>query len=409
MFTFIHSADWQLGARFRQFGSKANRLREARLLTLKRSLEIARDRHVDAFLIAGDLFEDNQVDESLVSTVVDLFSAFPSVPVYLLPGNHDPASGPDAVWLRKPFLRAPRHIHVITQAGTYDLGGAWLVASPLEQKLSTIDPSQKLVGLAAKLPADTIKIGLTHGALAIEGKHQPNDFPIALNAASRAKLDYLGVGHWHSWISETDQGRLVMPGTPEPDRFAHESCGQVAYVEISAPGAQPKVQALPVATLVWKSLTFDFLAADASRTTLAHELASLAGRASDTVLRVTLSGTASPRQLGEIRDWLETSLEPFLVGQVADNTSVALSPAELDELRSKHPILAQVLADIDALEFFATARATASSLPPGLETLGLADAQAILAPAKIELTKLTSAHLAQTRQLLMQLMQEVSS
>jgi DNA repair exonuclease SbcCD nuclease subunit len=61
-FRFIHSADWQLGARFCQFGPQAEALRQARLQTLATALQAASQRCVDAFLVAGDLFEDNQVD-----------------------------------------------------------------------------------------------------------------------------------------------------------------------------------------------------------------------------------------------------------------------------------------------------------------------------------------------------------
>lgn len=61
MVCFVHSADWQLGARFAQFAGTGNRLREARLETLRRTLDFAREREVDALLIAGDLFEDNRV------------------------------------------------------------------------------------------------------------------------------------------------------------------------------------------------------------------------------------------------------------------------------------------------------------------------------------------------------------
>src|SRR5690606_28436368 len=184
MFRFIHTADWQLGARFGQFGASGRRLRQARLTTLEKALALARQQAVDAFLIAGDLFEDNQVDESLVTTVVEIFRENASVPIYILPGNHDPFTGPDSVWRRTPFASGPAHVHVLTTPGVTDLGGAWLLASPLQQKLSTADPSLRFIDLAASLPADALKIGFTHGALAIEGKHQPNDFPIALNAAS---------------------------------------------------------------------------------------------------------------------------------------------------------------------------------------------------------------------------------
>jgi DNA repair exonuclease SbcCD nuclease subunit len=47
----IHSADWQLGASFTTFGEHAEKLRHARLATLRHALDIARERAVDAFLI----------------------------------------------------------------------------------------------------------------------------------------------------------------------------------------------------------------------------------------------------------------------------------------------------------------------------------------------------------------------
>lgn len=107
--------------------------------------------------------------------------------VFILPGNHHPFSGPDSVWQRKAFLQGPANVHVLREAGVVDLGGnVRLVAAPLRQKQTSHDPSLKLTELAAALPSDVIKIGITHGALAIESKDQPNDFPIALNAASRA-------------------------------------------------------------------------------------------------------------------------------------------------------------------------------------------------------------------------------
>lgn len=421
MVRFLHSADWQLGARFAQFGSSGGRLREARLETLKRSLEFAAEHEADAFLIAGDLFEDNQVDDSLVVTTIDLFRAHPALPIYLLPGNHDPHTGPDAVWQRKAFLNAPANVHVIREAGAIDLGGhARVLAVPLHQKQSSIDPSLKLVELAAGLPADVIKIGLTHGALAIEAKHQPNDFPIALHAATRARLDYLAIGHWHNWLADTDGGRIVMPGTPEPDRFANDDSGHVALVEIDAPGQPPRVQKLPVATLAWHELTFDFLHAEASRATLSAALAELAPAAVRTVLRVILTGTASPSTLAEIRAWLTPLLAPFLVGQLRDETRVALTAAELADLQTRHPILAQVLADIDRLETFAGGVAPLreseisnfKSQIDGAATaapLTLAEAQALLAPARIDLAQLTPEWFARLRQTLFQTLQEVTS
>jgi hypothetical protein len=415
MLRLIHSADWQLGARFSQFGAVAERLRAARLATLRRTLALAVECEADAFLVAGDLFEDNQVDDALVAAALELFGAHPALPIYLLPGNHDPFTGPDSVWQRKAFLNAPANVRVFREAGVAELGGdAYLLASPLHQKLSTTDPSLKLVELAAGLPADAVKIGLTHGALAIEARHQPNDFPIALHAAGRAGLDYLAIGHWHNWLPDTDGGRIVMPGTPEPDRFVNDASGHVAFVEIAGRGRPPRVQALPVATLAWRALEFDFAAAEASRAGIAAALDQLAPVAAATVLRVTLSGVASPAALAEVRAWLEPALRPFLVGQLVDRTRVALTPVELADLQARHPILAQVLADIDRLEVFATGAVVPSAAlatptaPAAAVPLALSEAQALLAPARIDLAGLTPELLGQLRQTIFQTLQEVA-
>lgn len=409
MIKILHSADWQLGARFRQFGAFAERLRAARLETLRRTLEIARSRAVDACLIAGDLFEDNQVDDRLVTETVRILSEHASVPVYLLPGNHDPISGPEAVWHRKAFREAPPNVHVLRAAGVVDLGGACLLAAPLTQKLSTTDPSLKLADLAKDLPADRIRIGITHGALAIEGKHQPNDFPIALDAASRAGLDYLAIGHWHNWLAGTDGGRILMPGTPEPDRFSNDHSGHVALVEIDGRGRPPRVEPLSVATLSWRALPLDFLALESSRASLDQALAELRPAAARTVVRITLSGSASPQTVAEVKSRLSQAVDGFLFHQVVDATRIALTAAERSDLQARHPILAQVLADIDQLEAFATG--TAAS-PGGLTSvaapLTLAEAQALLAPAKIDLAHLTPEWFAEIRQRLFQTLQEVA-
>ena len=416
-FRFIHSADWQLGARFSQFSTKAAALRAARLATFERTLELAVKREADAFLIAGDLFEDNHVDDSLVAAVIALCARYPTLPIFILPGNHDAHTGPASVWERKLFLGIPSHIHVIRAAGITDLGGGvFLLASPLHQKLSTTDPSLKLVELAASLPATAIKIGFTHGALAIEGKHQPNDFPIALNAATRAGLDYLAIGHWHNWLPDTDGGRIVMPGTPEPDRFTNDASGHVALVELSGQGRPPRVQPLAVATLSWHSLSFNFLTPESSRASLAAALADLKPAAANTVVRITLEGTASPAALAEVHAWLSPTLAGFLVGQIVDRTRVCLSAVELADLQLRHPILAQVLADIDRLETFAGGTiGIAASAPVAGETptpvssgaLTLVELQSLLSPSRIDLAQLSPEFFSQLRQTVFQTLQEV--
>lgn len=85
---FPHAADLQIGARFVRFGDKAPILRAARATALKRILEIATEKDVDAILIAGDLFESNQIANSLVEEVFGILAAHREIPIVILPGKH---------------------------------------------------------------------------------------------------------------------------------------------------------------------------------------------------------------------------------------------------------------------------------------------------------------------------------
>ena len=408
VFRFVHSADWQLGARFLQFGAAAEHLRARRLVTLRAALTAARDRAADAFLVAGDLFEDNQVADALVDETLAIFAVFPEIPIYLLPGNHDPASGPGAVWSRRQFREGslPRNVAVLREASACVLrgrdGGEYiLLAAPLHQKVSTVDPSLRLCDLARTQPADRVRIGLTHGALAFPGKHQPNDFPIDPAAASRAGLDYLGVGHWHNW-QVYDAGRLVMPGTPEPDAFEQNAAGQVAYVEIDGPSAPPRVTPLPVAGLRWTCWEYEFSEWETARAALDLHAARLGDSLNAAVCRVRLKGPASHLPCSQAKHWLTERFRAALHCQVQDDTHPALAPGELLALEREHPILCQVLGDLRQLELLATGQPAPGDDVPvsAAAAITLADAQALAANARLELATLGSRDFLAARELL---------
>lgn len=406
---FVHSADLQLGARFAQFGAKADLLRAARIETLGRVLATAEDRAADAVLIAGDLFEDNQVADSVITAALEKFRLFPDLPVFILPGNHDPASGPASIWNRSALRAKPANVTVFDAAGVRGIGaGAWLIASPLRQKVSTVDPSLSIAELAATVPADAIRIGITHGSPAIPALFKPNDFPIALDAATRASLDYLAIGHWHSWQIH-DQGRMVMPGTPEPDQFESTSAGFAALVEIPERGSAPRIEQIPVSTLDWRVLELDLAAEERSRSELEHALGRLRACAARTVVRVGMVGMASPATIAESREWLECELAPFAAWQIQDLASPAFSEAELDALRREHPLLGRAVSDLAQIERFLTRAETPAPVEDGAGAISLREAQQIFATARIEMSELDQDFFRSARYLLLEALRNSES
>jgi len=111
----------------------------------------------------------------------------------------------------------------------------------------------------------------------------------------------------------------------------------------------------------------------------------------------------------DLKSEIERSIAGFFFHQIVDSTRVALNAAELMDLRSRHPILAQVLADIDQLERFATGSGqTLDGDESAASPLTLAEAQSLLASSRIELSALPAEFFSQLRQTLFQTLQEVS-
>ena len=119
------------------------------------------------------------------------------MPVFVLPGNHDPI-GPQGPY-GAPAWSALRGTHVTTieQNGVHTVPAGELLATPCAAKYGTDDPTSWFADHAS--PSGAIRIGIAHGALqlgeiaqATTGNTRGN-FPIAPDAASRGRLDYLAL------------------------------------------------------------------------------------------------------------------------------------------------------------------------------------------------------------------------
>jgi DNA repair exonuclease SbcCD nuclease subunit len=200
-----------------------------------------------------------------------------------------------------------------------------------------------MAGLPAGL-AGGLRLGVAHGALRIEGRYQPEDHPIALDAARRLGLDYLALGHWHSTFQL--DARTAYSGAPEPTGFGERDSGNVLLVDVEA-GRAPKVRCLPVATLDWL-VWEERLDADRTLEALVAECRGRCERLPQrdrTLLRLLLSGVQAPGNLALLRD-LEAWLAANLLFAEVDATAlrVPAGGGRLGLLRKGHPLLDRLVA-----------------------------------------------------------------
>lgn len=328
MFRFVHTGDLHVGMPAVGLGEAGKRVRAARLDSLVRILDIANEQDADAILVAGDVFDDNQVDVALVEKVAGLLNDKTRIPSFIIPGNHDPFTR-DSVYRRPIWGQLRGHIHMLTSPEPVEMAdGATLYPCPLTRKHGFEDPT-------AWIPArntEAIRIGLAHGSMPIRPGVGDDDHPIALDAVKRLGLDYLALGHWHSQMSHPfgqADAHTWYCGAHEVTKFGETGAGNVLCVTIKSPTAPPKVESLRCGVLKWLDhpINLDENPLDEAVRSL-REMPD----ADTTLLRIELSGRAVSDIGLTVDDLVAAVRERFVACQVDDSNVV---PASVDDSLGK--------------------------------------------------------------------------
>jgi DNA repair exonuclease SbcCD nuclease subunit len=234
---FLHTSDWQLGMT-RHFLSEGvqERFAQSRFDAIRELGRIAQEKECQFMVVCGDVFESNLVERKTVLRALEALKDV-AVPVYLLPGNHDPLNAA-SVYRSTTFLeRKPAHVHVIEDTTPICVDGEIeIVGIPWTSKR----PLQDLVALTiGKLEpvVDTLRVCIAHGVVDNLSPNPDDPSVISLhaveNAISQNKIHYLALGDRHSLTEVGDSGRIWYAGTPEPTDYSEMEPGFALVVTIN--------------------------------------------------------------------------------------------------------------------------------------------------------------------------------
>lgn len=320
MVKFLHTADWQIGMKAAHVGTAGQRVRAERLDSAKRVVDIAHSHGAEFLIVSGDTFEDNAVDRVTVQKVADILGKF-NGPVYLIPGNHDPL-GPGSVWDHAAW-NAHANLHLLDAATPFAIDGATLYPCPLFEKHSLQDPTQWID--ASDDP--NIAIGIGHGTV-IGISQSELDYPIARDAANKANLDFLCLGHWHSYSTyPVDDGsvRMAYSGTHETTKFGERDSGNALLVEIADRGSPPILTSLRTGGLVWESIDAT-LTSPGDATPIREQIESI-DKPNETLLRVRLDGILYHQDQAELERIDDLIQARFLYGRM-DTANLLPNPTD---------------------------------------------------------------------------------
>jgi DNA repair exonuclease SbcCD nuclease subunit len=386
MLRLLHTADVHLGARHADLGDRASAQRERQFAAFVATIDLAIAEQVDLVLIAGDLFDSNVQPRRSVERVAGQLRRLVDsrIRTVITPGTHDVYDGASIY----------RSYDLPDLAGS---GGAEFVTvltpdaqevhfAPLDvvvhgQPFATKRaPHSPLRGLdAASDTRATWHVGLLHAAVAIPGQTDGDEVVITTAEIGASNLDYLALGHWHSFNQGNVAGTAyAYSGAPEPVALHQDRAGQVLLVTLDQPDGLKRVDITPrqVGRTRFERVDLD-AAAVASQPALVATIAAKADP--DLVLDVRLIGVR-PDELDLEVDEVERELDDrFMRLKIRDRSIASLTVGPIPPTDT---VLGAFIRDLEARIAEVEAAAEAGAAEEGItaeagdEGLVLGDGQA---------------------------------
>ena len=246
---FVHTADWQLGmTRHFLAGEAQARYSAARRDAVADLRSLVADVGAEFVVVAGDVFEHNQLSPQVVSQSLEAMRAI-GIPVYLLPGNHDPLDA-SSVYTSALFkAERPANVRLLDRAGVHDVRpGLQIVATPWRSKAPTTDLVADVLRDLEGLPSDGVtRVHVAHGGVDVLDPDPTNPSLIRLagleDALARGAVQYVALGDKHSLTQVGSSGRVWYSGSPEVTNFddVEPDPGHVLVVDVDETDPQRPV------------------------------------------------------------------------------------------------------------------------------------------------------------------------
>lgn len=218
----IHCADLHLDSKLSaNLDKEQAKERKAEILhTFVRMIEYASEYGVQGILIAGDMFDTKNISATARNTVIHNIINHPEIEFYYLKGNHDK----DNFLTGLEFI--PDNLNLFgTDWTTYSCGG--VVITGIELNSENNDSAYVSLVLDSK----NFNIVMMHGQEAESSAKDKTEI-INLKGLRNRGIDYLALGHIHSYKKEQLDGRGLYCYSGCLEGRGFDECGEHGFVVI---------------------------------------------------------------------------------------------------------------------------------------------------------------------------------
>lgn len=329
----IHCADLHLDSRM-ESGLPPEKARERRtelLHTFTKMVDTAAEDGVEAILLCGDLFDAGKVSVRAKKCVLNAVRNYPEISFYYLKGNHD----------REDLLAGeenlPENLYTFgPDWKTYEQDGVAITGAELSEV------NQDRLAGTLKIDMEKVNIVMLHGMASEYGGGADG---IALREFRDRGIDYLALGHIHSYRQEQldDRGIWCYSGCLEGRGF--DECGPKGYVKLEIENGHVKAEFVPFACRTLHEAEADLTGCHTEQEMFDQVQQTLAEIPAKDLVKLVLTGELLPEESPDV-DWIETKLrDQWYFLKVKDQTRLLICPEDYQyDVSLKGEFVRQVMA-----------------------------------------------------------------
>jgi DNA repair exonuclease SbcCD nuclease subunit len=331
---FIHSSDWQLGMT-RAFLSPeaAARFSQARIDAIATLGKLANKHGAQFIIVAGDVFESNQLSRQTLVRAIDALESLP-VPIFLLPGNHDPLDAA-SIFSTKEFMGVGEHIIVLRNMEPVvvpRVPDVEVVGVPWRTKHPNSDLCRDLAE-SLESASNITRIAVAHGQVDTLSPDSSRPEVINLAHAEQAiqdnKFHYLALGDRHSVTKIGTTGRVQYSGAPVATAFDEADPNKALLVELELDG-DCRVEPLEVGA--WTFIVEERAMNGPEDLAVFEKWLNEIPDKERTVIKVGFQGSINLATAAALDEIMDSKAELFAsLRQRERTTDLAIVPDELDQ------------------------------------------------------------------------------
>ena len=245
----IHAADLHLDSPFEALGEKAAQRRAEQRALLPRIAALAKQRQAQMLLLAGDLLDTGSAYAETGQTLCNALSGA-GCPVFIAPGNHDYYGA------LSPYgrLELPENVHVFKTAAMSGVELPELRVRVWGAAFTDSVSPPLLRDFRAERKPGFLNIGVLHGE---PGTRDSRYDPISEEEIAGSGLDYLALGHVHTYGGLRRAGNVfyAWPGCPEGRGF--DECGEKGVLYLELDEGECRAEFVPLAARRYEIVRVD--------------------------------------------------------------------------------------------------------------------------------------------------------